>query len=87
MVKESGSMKVIAIMTLIYLPSSFVATLFSSSYFDFDLDNQESGGKARVHISKLFWIFWAVTIPLITTTLISLLVMRARRVWNSFEKV
>lgn len=45
-----------AILTTIFLPGTFIAALFSTSMFDFDHDS--------VQVSRLFWIYWAVTVPL-----------------------
>lgn len=54
-------MNTIAIMTLIFLPSSLVAAMFGSAFFDFDVAED---GAAAVRFSSLFWVFWVVSIPL-----------------------
>ncbi|MCJ1470057.1 hypothetical protein MMC07_008702 [Pseudocyphellaria aurata] len=53
---DSYAMKTIAILTTIFLPGTFIAALFSTSMFDFDHDS--------IQVSRLFWVYWAVTIPL-----------------------
>ncbi|OJD30626.1 mg2+ transporter zinc transport protein [Diplodia corticola] len=61
--EDSRSMHTIALITLVFLPSTLIATVFSSSFFDFtmaDDDNNETG----VHLSSLFWIFWVISIPI-----------------------
>lgn len=53
--EDSAAMKVIAVMTLFFLPGTFSATLFSipSLYWSDD----ETG-------SPRFWVYWAITAPL-----------------------
>ncbi|MCJ1265620.1 hypothetical protein MMC22_005500 [Lobaria immixta] len=54
--QDSYAMKTIAILTTLFLPGTFVAALFSTSMFDFDHDS--------IQVSRLFWVYWAVTVPL-----------------------
>ncbi|KAF2113209.1 hypothetical protein BDV96DRAFT_119380 [Lophiotrema nucula] len=51
-------MRIIAAVTLIFLPGTFVATFFSIDFFDFGPDN----GGAKV--SKWIWVYFVVTIVL-----------------------
>ncbi|KAF2453804.1 hypothetical protein BDY21DRAFT_401325, partial [Lineolata rhizophorae] len=67
MQRDSGVMKSIAVLTLIFLPASTIATMFGSQFFS--LEVLESG-KTRFIVSKYFWIFFAVALPV---TLIVLL--------------
>lgn len=55
---DSVAMKTLALVTAIFLPATFIATLFSMSMFDW----QPSSGSSSV--SPYFWIFWAVSVPL-----------------------
>ena len=55
---DSFAMRTIAIMTVIFLPSTLVATMFSTGMFSW----QAKGDDAVV--SSRFWIFWVVSIPL-----------------------
>ncbi|KAJ4292010.1 hypothetical protein N0V90_009909 [Kalmusia sp. IMI 367209] len=50
-----ADMRVIAIVTLIFLPGTFVATLFSASFWDF---NPTNDGQL---VSKWVWLYWVVT--------------------------
>lgn len=61
MQKDSSSMKTIAAMTLIFLPAGTVAAMFGSQFFNLSVDNK---GSPHFAVSPLFWIFWAVSIPL-----------------------
>lgn len=48
-------MRVIAAVTLLFLPGTFVATLFSASFWDFSPGNQGS------KVSSWVWLYWVVT--------------------------
>ena len=58
---DSTSMKTLAAVTVVFLPGTFVASLFSMTMFDWQDENN------HVLTSK-FWIYWAVTVPLTLAT-------------------
>jgi hypothetical protein len=62
-------MKFIAFLTLVFLPATGVASVFSTPFFDVDWDAPGSNDRA-LRTAKSFWIFWAVVLPL---TLVGLL--------------
>jgi glutamate-1-semialdehyde 2,1-aminomutase len=51
--RDSTSMKILALITTIFLPGTFVATMFSMDMFHWRHD----GGPASV-VSGQFWIYW-----------------------------
>ena len=55
---DSRSMKTIAILTMVLLPGTAVASLFSMNLFDWSATN---GGQIT---NKWLWIYFAVTVPL-----------------------
>lgn len=59
-------MKTLAAVTMIFLPGTFVATLFSMPLFDWDKAAPNTTGM----VSDRFWIYWVVTIPLTSLTII-----------------
>jgi Mg2+ and Co2+ transporter CorA len=59
--RDSSAMKTIAIMTMLFLPATFFAALFSMPSFDWEEPKL---------IQARFWIYWAFTIP--TTALVFL---------------
>jgi hypothetical protein len=66
---DSRAMKFIAFLTLVFLPATGVASVFSTPFFDVDWES--AGTEERVlRTAKSFWIFWAVVLPL---TLVGLL--------------
>ncbi|KAI9800880.1 MAG: hypothetical protein M1825_003663 [Sarcosagium campestre] len=69
--RDSSAMKSIAVVTIVFLPGTFVSTLFSMPMFDW----QNKSGKLVV--SRRFYIYWAITVPLtIVTILIWVMWMR-----------
>ncbi|KAH8803023.1 hypothetical protein F5884DRAFT_804184 [Xylogone sp. PMI_703] len=51
---EGKSMKTVAFITLVFLPSTFVSAIFSMSFFNYD------GSLDIWHMSDKFWIYWLV---------------------------
>ncbi|KAF2865110.1 hypothetical protein BDV95DRAFT_612898 [Massariosphaeria phaeospora] len=60
--RDSSLMYIVAILTLIFLPPTFTATLFSTQFFDFKFSSSGSV------VSYQFWLYWAVTIALTALT-------------------
>lgn len=58
--QDGASMKTIAVITMAFLPATFVATLFAMPIFSWN-DSQD-----RI-ISHQFWVYWSVEIPLTIT--------------------
>ena len=67
--KYGGDMRVISVVTLIFLPGTFVATMFSTSFWDFSPDS------TGPRVSKWIWIYWLLT------TLLTVAVFAA---WRNF---
>jgi hypothetical protein len=61
--QDGASMKTIAFITMTFLPATFVATLFAMPMFQWN-DKQDQ------IISRQFWLYWAVVIPLTFTVLL-----------------
>lgn len=53
--RDSEAMKTIAIMTMLFLPGTFFAALFSMPTLKWD---------ASPTITKDFWVYWAFTLPM-----------------------
>ncbi|KIX95248.1 uncharacterized protein Z520_09165 [Fonsecaea multimorphosa CBS 102226] len=64
---DSASMKTIAVVTLAFLPATFVCTIFSMSFFTLNVDDDT--GEKHWLVSDRFWIYWAFTVPLTILTL------------------
>ncbi|KAE8381934.1 hypothetical protein BDV26DRAFT_254563 [Aspergillus bertholletiae] len=74
--KDSTSMKILAFITTVFLPGTFIATLFSMDMFDWK--SAPSDGSSSV--SSQFWIYWAAAVPLTAVTL------GGWALWWNFEK-
>ncbi|KAH9905969.1 hypothetical protein F4778DRAFT_688308 [Xylariomycetidae sp. FL2044] len=61
--RDSSSMKTVAIMTMAFLPGTFIAALFAVPSLDWDSDNTV--------VTRYFWVYWAFTLP--ATALVFLL--------------
>ncbi|KAL2846200.1 hypothetical protein BJY01DRAFT_175953 [Aspergillus pseudoustus] len=71
--RDSTSMKILAFITTIFLPGSYVATLFSMNMFNWEEAASDT-------VSPRFWIYWVVAGPL------TLLTLGGWALWWSFEK-
>ncbi|OCK80315.1 hypothetical protein K432DRAFT_425842 [Lepidopterella palustris CBS 459.81] len=69
---DSSAMKTIAFLTLTFFPATFISAIFSMSFFNFNPDED------RWTVSKKFWVYWAVAIPLTCITAIS---------WTFWQKI
>ncbi|KAF2140220.1 uncharacterized protein K452DRAFT_53018 [Aplosporella prunicola CBS 121167] len=63
-VDDSAVVRVVTLATLLYLPGSFVASLLGMNVFDFD------GPRKRLNVTKDFWVYIIVTIPLTMVTVL-----------------
>ncbi|CAG8214147.1 unnamed protein product [Penicillium olsonii] len=61
---DNATVKVVTILTLIYLPASLVSSVFGMNLFKFD-----DGTTEELRISKQFWIFVVATIILAAITI------------------
>ena len=63
--RDSTAMKTLAFITALFLPGTYIATLFSMSMFEWQASSSPSDApSSTVSISNKFWIYWATTIPL-----------------------
>ncbi|EXJ59021.1 hypothetical protein A1O7_06452 [Cladophialophora yegresii CBS 114405] len=67
--RDSAETKTIAAVTLAFLPATFVCTIFSMSFFTFNVGD-ESGQKHWLTRTR-FWIYWLITVPPTILTLSS----------------
>ncbi|KAF2103587.1 hypothetical protein NA57DRAFT_53103 [Rhizodiscina lignyota] len=71
--RDSTSMKILAFITAIFLPATFVATFFSMTFFNWQGGGGGGGGgnnnQQPAVLSNQFWIYWVVAAPLTFVTL------------------
>ncbi|ORY01732.1 hypothetical protein BCR34DRAFT_90945 [Clohesyomyces aquaticus] len=56
--RHGSDMRKIPIVTLVFLPGTFVATHFSASFWNFQPDNKGSV------VSPWVWLYWVITLAL-----------------------
>lgn len=63
--RDSGAQKTIALLGALFLPGAFLASVFSTSFFNFQNGLADDGGNPGLPIvAKEFWIYWVFTLPL-----------------------
>ena len=65
--RDSTDMRIIAIVTLIFLPATFVSTFFSTTFFDFRPDNNDHA--VTSHVSSWVWLYFVLATTLTTLIL------------------
>ncbi|KAL2862408.1 uncharacterized protein BJX67DRAFT_297240 [Aspergillus lucknowensis] len=79
---DSNMMKTVAVVSMVYLPGTFVSGLFGTNFFSFQADPPNTWVT-----SGKFWIYWVVTIPLTLLTVLIWAVWHWREVYPRwFEK-
>lgn len=64
---DGAAMKSVAVITLVFLPSTFISTIFSMSFFAF-----EPGGDGRPEswkVSQRIWLYFLLVVPLTTAAM------------------
>ncbi|KAK4198187.1 hypothetical protein QBC40DRAFT_284259 [Triangularia verruculosa] len=89
--RDSSSMKTLSLLGAIFLPATYLASVFSMTFFDFNDNNNYSrnngpissssggaGGEERENqvVSPQLWIYFVITVPL------TLLIVLIWRVWD-----
>lgn len=75
--KDSTSMKIIAAVTLLYLPPTFVCSLFGTNLIALDAPKQTNIGDFQ--ISQYWWIYLVFAVPLTAATMGGFLLWRRAR--------
>ncbi|CEL01498.1 hypothetical protein ASPCAL01080 [Aspergillus calidoustus] len=66
---DSGMMKALGIVGLVYLPGTFVSGIFGTNFFSFQGGSSDSL-KGDWTVSSDFWLYWAVTVSLTLGTVL-----------------
>ncbi|KAH0443364.1 hypothetical protein CKAH01_02849 [Colletotrichum kahawae] len=70
--RDSTAMKTISLLGAVFLPGTFLASVFSMTFFDFAKD-------ADPVISKSLWVYFAITIPLTVVIVVGWIMFDRRR--------
>ena len=71
---ESVALKMIAVMTMMFLPATLVTGLFGTNLFYMSDPSSDSEGNAQLLVSPQLWILFAIVIPLTALTYVAWLV-------------
>ncbi|QDS73991.1 hypothetical protein FKW77_008616 [Venturia effusa] len=80
--RDSSAMKALAVITALFLPGSYVATLFSMSMFNWQAGNgSDTAGPttSSLVVMPSIWIYWVIVLPL------TLFVLVGWRVWWTLQ--
>ncbi|KAF1828036.1 hypothetical protein BDW02DRAFT_513476 [Decorospora gaudefroyi] len=64
---DSGALKTIAVVTMAFLPPTFLSAIFSMSFFNYT--PSQDGAKPEWSVSHKFWIYWVCAVPLTCLTM------------------
>ena len=65
--QDSYAMKTIAVLTMFFLPATFISSLLGTNLFVLDTSGD---GKAQLIVSELWWIYLVSAVPLTLFTLL-----------------
>ncbi len=65
--QDSYAMKTIAVLTIFFLPATFISSLLGTNLFALDTSGN---GKAKLIVSELWWIYLVSAVPLTLFTLL-----------------
>lgn len=61
--QDTKAVRIISIVTLTFLPATFVSTLFSMSFFNYDQERE------RWKMSGWIWVYFVIAVPLTALTI------------------
>ncbi|KAF7177988.1 hypothetical protein CNMCM7691_006628 [Aspergillus felis] len=64
--KDSAMMRTVAIVSMVYLPGTFISGLFGTNFFNL---SSNDGVKLWI-MSGNFWLYWVITLPLTLATVL-----------------
>lgn len=69
--QDSISVTTFTFITALFLPGTFIATLFSMTMFDWQSADGSDGASSlsNSYVSDKFWLFWAIAVPLTIITM------------------
>ena len=72
--RDNYAMKTFSLLGAIFLPGAFLASVFSTTFFNFQFSNDSSV------VSEQFYIFWVTTLP------ITVIVVVAWWIWDRWRE-
>jgi hypothetical protein len=62
--RDSSSLKALAVITALFMPSEYIGTVFGMSMFDSSDSNSQGGSGSDSSVPSRFWLYWSISIPL-----------------------
>ncbi|KAH6654026.1 hypothetical protein BKA67DRAFT_268130 [Truncatella angustata] len=65
--RDSTAMKTLSLLGAVFLPGTFLASIFSMTFFDFNVGPDNNSGPndgTDAQVSQWLWVYFAVTVPL-----------------------
>lgn len=76
--QDTKAVRIISIVTLTFLPATFVSTLFSMSFFNYD------GESGRWKMSGWIWVYFVIAVPLTALTIAAWI--WGARIWRRLSR-
>ncbi|KAI2630695.1 hypothetical protein GGR54DRAFT_164389 [Hypoxylon sp. NC1633] len=81
--RDGTAMKTLSLLGAVFLPGTFMASIFSMTFFDFNVgpdsgDSSNSSGDSA-QVSSMLWIYFVVTVPLTLVILLFWYIIDRRR--------
>lgn len=83
--RDSAAMKTISLLGAIFFPGAFLASMFSTSFFDFSPSSDAPDNSTFAMVSSKFWIYWVITIP-VTMAIVGIWWVWERRRDEKYER-
>ncbi|KAI2785319.1 hypothetical protein F4815DRAFT_15846 [Daldinia loculata] len=62
--RDGTAMKTLSLLGAVFLPGTFMASVFSMTFFDFKVGPDSGGSSGSSEVSSELWVYFAVTVPL-----------------------
>lgn len=83
--RDSIAMKMIAVLGIVFLPGTYIATLLGMNMFTWsDADSEEI---SSLKVSPGMWIYWVITVPLTILTFIVWLLLSRKANHESSKRL
>ncbi|KAI1466992.1 uncharacterized protein F4812DRAFT_430692 [Daldinia caldariorum] len=62
--RDGTAMKTLSLLGAVFLPGTFMASVFSMTFFNFKVGSDSGGDSGESEVSSELWVYFAVTVPL-----------------------
>ncbi len=83
--RDSQSMKTLSLLGALFLPATYIASVFSMTFFNWQAGGGDGGSGGGAVVAPSLWIYFAITIP-VTLLIVTFLVWWDKRREKVFAK-